>query len=121
MSNGYSMDLLEALRSGMDADTLIRDFQEQMMDAQMQYETEQKQKIEADYAEMNLQAIRENLAHDFLDYICALGIMPGEKVDKSDYEYMVQVIKETEGEMKKVAKVASWSSDGLGLLGRLFK
>lgn len=120
MPNKFSMDLLEALRSGMDADTLIRDFQEQMMDAQMAYEAEQKQKMEADYADMNLQAIRENLAHDFLDYICALGIMPGEKIGKNDYEYMVEVIKQTEDEMKKMAGLTRLSG-GLGMLGRLFK
>lgn len=120
MPDKFSMDLLEALRNGMDADTLIRDFQEQIMDAQMQYEAELAEKHKKEYADANLQAIRENLAHDFLDYIVALGIIPTESVGKSDYEYMVQVIEQTEGEMKKMADFAHLTS-GLGLLGRLFK
>lgn len=116
MSNECSMDLLEALRNGVDADTLISNFQEQMMDAQMQYAREQEEKQKT---EMNLQAIRENLAHDFLDYIVALGIMPGETIGKDEYDFMVKAIKETEGEMKKAAD-ATRMICGLSLLGHLF-
>lgn len=106
--NVEMMSLADALRDGASLEDIRKHFEAALQDAQSEVAAEKKKAQEAkacekcgDCNELDLDVCREEMIYAVLDYLTAFGLIPKDmEIEDDDIDYLIDMIKEVEGEYK---------------------
>lgn len=104
--NKDSMSLADALRSGVSAEDILKDFQNELDAAKKQVAAEQAKAKEQEEKNEELDYIREDLVEVIVEYLNALGLIDDEDMTDEEYDKLNELIKETEKDFKRISRMA---------------
>lgn len=97
----YSVDIKDALNSGISFDDLMHDFKNAMEDAQDEIDKEK-----ADTANKNnVNQCREDLMVALTSYLDAIGVLDVDTVSEEDMDKLGDILKNFENEMTKMLTI----------------
>lgn len=103
----YSVDIKDALNSGISFDDLMHDFKNAIEDAQDEIDKEK-----ADTANKNnVNQCREDLMVALTSYMDAIGILDADTVSEEDMEKLEDLLKNFENEMTKMMTIINMIVD----------
>ena len=103
----YSVDIKDALNSGISFDDLMRDFKNAIEDAQDEIDKEK-----ADTANKNnVNQCREDLMVALTSYLDAIGVLDVDTVSEEDMEKLEDILKNFENEMTKMMTIINMIVD----------
>ena len=103
----YSVDIKDALNSGISFDDLMHDFKNAIEDAQDEIDKEK-----ADTANKNnVNQCREDLMVALTSYMDAIGILDADTVSEEDMEKLENLLKNFENEMTKMMTIINMIVD----------
>lgn len=103
----YSVDIKDALNSGISFDDLMHDFKNAIEDAQDEIDKEK-----ADTANKNnVNQCREDLMVALTSYMDAIGILDVDTVSEEDMEKLEDLLKNFENEMTKMMTIINMIVD----------
>lgn len=103
----YSVDIKDALNSGISFDDLMHDFKNAIEDAQDEIDKEK-----ADTANKNnVNQCREDLMVALTSYLDAIGVLDVDTVSEEDMEKLEDILKNFENEMTKMMTIINMIVD----------
>lgn len=103
----YSVDIKDALNSGISFDDLMRDFKDALEDAQDEIDKEK-----ADTANKNnVDQCREDLMVALTTYLDAIGVLDIDTVSEEDMDKLEDILKNFENEMTKMLTIINMIVD----------
>lgn len=103
----YSVDIKDALNSGISFDDLMRDFEDALEDAQDEIDKEKANT--ANKASVN--QCREDLMVALIAYLDAIGVLDVDTVSEEDMEKLEDILKNFENEMTKMLTIINMIVD----------
>lgn len=103
----YSVDIKDALNSGISFDDLMRDFEDALEDAQDEIDKEKANTAN----KANVDQCREDLMVALTAYLDAIGILNIDTVSEEDMNKLEDILKNFENEMTKMMTIINMIVD----------
>ena len=103
----YSVDIQDALNSGISFDDLMRDFEDALEDAQDEIDKEKANTANKN----NVNQCREDLMVALTSYLDAIGVLDVDTVSEEDMEKLEDILKNFENEMTKMLTIINMIVD----------
>lgn len=103
----YSVDIKNALNSGISFDDLMYDFKNAIEDAQDEIDKEKADTANKD----NVNQCREDLMVALTSYLDAIGVLDVDTVSEEDIEKLEDILKNFENEMTKIMTIINMIVD----------
>ena len=103
----YSVDIKDALNSGISFDDLMRDFEDALEDAQDEIDKEKANTANKN----NVNQCREDLMVALTSYLDAIGVLDVDTVSEEDMEKLEDILKNFENEMTKMLTIINMIVD----------
>lgn len=103
----YSVDIKDALNSGISFDDLMRDFKDALENAQDEIDKEKANTANKN----NVNQCREDLMVALIAYLDAIGVLDVDTVSEEDMEKLEDILKNFENEMTKMLTIINMIVD----------
>lgn len=103
----YSVDIKDALNSGISFDDLMRDFEDALEDAQDEIDKEKANTANKN----NVNQCREDLMVALTSYLDAIGVLDIDTVSEEDMDKLEDILKNFENEMTKMLTIINMIVD----------
>lgn len=103
----YSVDIKDALNSGISFDDLMRDFKDALEDAQDEIDKEKANTAN----KANVDQCREDLMVALTAYLDAIGVLDIDTVSEEDMNKLEDILKNFENEMTKMMAIINMIVD----------
>ena len=103
----YSVDIKDALNSGISFDDLMRDFEDALEDAQDEIDKEKANTAN----KANVDQCREDLMVALTAYLDAIGVLDIDTVSEEDMNKLEDILKNFENEMTKMMAIINMIVD----------
>ena len=103
----YSVDIKDALNSGISFDDLMRDFEDALEDAQDEIDKEKANTAN----KASVDQCREDLMVALTSYLDAIGVLDVDTVSEEDMEKLEDLLKNFENEMTKMMTIINIIAD----------
>ena len=103
----YSVDIKDALNSGISFDDLMRDFEDALEDAQDEIDKEKANTAN----KAGVDQCREDLMVALTTYLDAIGVLDVDTVSEEDMEKLEDLLKNFENEMTKMMTIINIIAD----------